>query len=171
MKKVYKSKFVNVYLENFAYKKNKYYNFHKIFLNNAVMAIITDDNNKILLTQEYRRGVKKIIYGFPGGHIKSNENPLDAIKREVKEETGLYCSKWKKILTYVKDTTYYCGRDHLFTAKIEDCKYEVNCKKSKEILNLTWVTFKQFKKILKSKYNSSGFLACGFYFLNNKKLN
>jgi len=169
LRHVYKSKFVNVYLENFIYKKKKFNNFHKIFLNNSVMAIITNNDDKILLTQEYRRGVKKIMYSFPGGHMNNKENPINAVKREVKEETGLVCTKWKKILAYVKDTTYLCGRDYLFTAETKISYNKKNLKKSKEIHKLIWVSRKQFKKILKNPNNSSGFLACAYYFLNNIK--
>lgn len=165
LRKVYKSNFVNVYKENFCYKQKKFKDFHKVFLNNAVMAIITNLDNKILLTQEYRRGVKRVLYGFPGGHMNKNENPIQAIKREVQEETGLICTKWKKIFTYVKDTTYFCGRDYLFTAKLNNQNKII---KSKEIESLSWVTTKKFEQILKNPNNSAGFLASGHYFMRNK---
>lgn len=167
MKTVYKSKYINVYKENFFYKKKFFENFHKVFLNNAVTAIITNLDNKILLTEEYRRGVKRVLYGFPGGHMKKKENPIQAIKREVKEEVGLTCKGWKKILTYVKDTTYFCGRDYLFTAKV---KNKNNLVKSEEIERLSWVSIKKFEKILKNPYNSAGFLASGHYFMRKVKI-
>ena len=47
---VYNNKFVKVYKENFFYKKKKVKNFHRVFLNNAVMAIVINPNKEILLT-------------------------------------------------------------------------------------------------------------------------
>ncbi len=165
---VYNNKFVKVYKENFFYKKKKFKNFHHVFLNNAVMAIVINPNKEILLTKEYRRGVKKTMYGFPGGHINKNENPSVAIKREVFEETGLRCARWKRILTYVKDTTYFCGRDYLFVCRALGFK---NLKKqSGEIENLVWVNIATFEKILGNKDNSAGFIASGLFFLKKKYL-
>jgi 8-oxo-dGTP pyrophosphatase MutT (NUDIX family) len=165
---VYNNKFVKVYKENFFYKKKKVKNFHRVFLNNAVMAIVINPNKEILLTKEYRRGVKKIMYGFPGGHINKKENPLAAIKREVFEETGLRCGSWKKILTYVKDTTYFCGRDYLFVCRALRLKNLKN--QSGEIENLFWVNISTFEKILKNKDNSAGFIASSLFFLKKNYL-
>jgi len=43
------------------------------------------DNNKVLLVYH-----KKLdVWLYPGGHIEQDENPDEALLREVKEETGL----------------------------------------------------------------------------------
>ncbi len=53
----------------------------------ASAAIIFDSSFRILLCRHtYRR---KTPWGLPGGDIKYREIPLDAVKREVLEETGL----------------------------------------------------------------------------------
>ena len=39
--------------------------------------------------------MNKEIYGFPGGHINLKENPLNAAKRELIEETGYKGKNWK----------------------------------------------------------------------------
>jgi 8-oxo-dGTP pyrophosphatase MutT (NUDIX family) len=50
--------------------------------------ILSNDSTKILLVY---RG-KEADWSFPKGHIEENEIPVDAMKREVKEETGLEVS-------------------------------------------------------------------------------
>ena len=55
-----------------------------------VLAILENEEGKFLVTQ--RALDKKWAAGgweMPGGGAKSKESSLDAIKREVKEETGL----------------------------------------------------------------------------------
>ena len=48
-----------------------------------VKALIINSNNEILL------GYSHNDYQFPGGHIEENENLIDALNREVEEETGI----------------------------------------------------------------------------------
>ena len=48
-----------------------------------VKALLINDNDQILL------GYSNGAYQFPGGHLKEGESLLDALKREVKEETGM----------------------------------------------------------------------------------
>ena len=53
----------------------------------AVRGIILKDN-KILMVHS-----KNKDYKFPGGGIKKGEGHIDALKREVEEETGYVCSE------------------------------------------------------------------------------
>lgn len=56
----------------------------------VVVALIERDN-KILIVrrQDSKHAQWHHKWGFPGGKIELHETPVDALKREVKEETGL----------------------------------------------------------------------------------
>lgn len=165
MKKIYSSPFVKLYSEDFKYKNKFYKNFHKIILNNAAVVILTN-KNKVLLTFEYRRGVKKTLPGLPGGHIKKNEKPLKAVKRELLEEFNIKGKNWKLLFSYVNSATYNCGFEYIFTADLNsDLKF---LKKSYEIENFKWVTKKELKKIITSQKNlPCGFVASILFYLNS----
>ena len=45
-------------------------------------------NNEAVLIKQYRHGVQKTVWEFPGGIVEDGENPLDGAKRELLEETG-----------------------------------------------------------------------------------
>ena len=52
----------------------------------TVLCLI-QDGNKILLQNRVKEDWKG--YTFPGGHVEAGESFVDAVKREMKEETGL----------------------------------------------------------------------------------
>lgn len=63
----------------------------KLFV--AVKACIVNSNNEVLLLREssdYQGGTNIEKYDIPGGRIDVSESLLNALTREVFEETGLY---------------------------------------------------------------------------------
>lgn len=52
----------------------------------TVGALILNKNNQILLIKSHKWSDQYVI---PGGHIEMGESMEDALKREIKEETGL----------------------------------------------------------------------------------
>jgi len=53
----------------------------------SVAAIITNERNEILLLNHVLRPFSS--WGIPGGFVEANEQPDAAIRREIREETGL----------------------------------------------------------------------------------
>ena len=55
----------------------------------VVMTIAVTPDNNVLLVRQYKHGVGDVIIELPAGVIDEGEDPLDAAKRELREETGL----------------------------------------------------------------------------------
>jgi len=53
----------------------------------ANVLALTKDQEAVLVKQ-YRHGVQDVLLELPGGIVDDDENPLDAGKRELLEETG-----------------------------------------------------------------------------------
>ncbi|WCN79440.1 NUDIX hydrolase [Micromonospora sp. LH3U1] len=49
-------------------------------------AIILDDHDRVLLVSHHKIG----LWIYPGGHLDGDEDPVQAVVREVLEETGLH---------------------------------------------------------------------------------
>ena len=50
----------------------------------AAAGVVINENKEILLVKDNRSG-----WVFPGGIVESGENVIDAVKREIMEETGI----------------------------------------------------------------------------------
>ena len=55
----------------------------------AVIIIVFDNQDRILLNREFRMAVGSWLYNFPAGLIDEGETPHEAAERELREETGL----------------------------------------------------------------------------------
>jgi 8-oxo-dGTP pyrophosphatase MutT (NUDIX family) len=65
----------------------------------AVGVIPLDENLNTWLVGQYRFTINQYSWEIPEGGGRTGEDPLEAAKRELKEETGLIAKSWKKILT------------------------------------------------------------------------
>lgn len=69
-----------------------------------VKALIINSDKEILL------GKSDISYQFPGGHLEDNESLIEALKREVLEETGIELSNEEIDRPFYKVT--YLNKDY-----------------------------------------------------------
>ena len=64
---------------------------------NVVAAVITDDNNRILITQRNLKKSQGGLWEFPGGKIENAETKEEAIIREIKEELDVNIKAYQYI--------------------------------------------------------------------------
>ena len=158
--------FIKVYKENFNNKYLSRNNFHNIKIQDAAMVMLENDKNEILFLNEYRRGLKKMSLGLPGGHIEKNEKPISTIKRELLEETGHYATSWKLLLEYTMHGTYELGKDYFFTAKL----VKKNTNNKSENIQKKWLNKKKMLYMLNNKkFETAGIIAAVSYYLLFKK--
>lgn len=67
----------------------------------AVGVIALNDLGQMLLVQQYRQPLRKMMWEPPAGLLDvPGEDPLDAAKRELLEETGYVASDWRVLFDF-----------------------------------------------------------------------
>ena len=101
----------------------------------AVVILPITENNEIIFEKQYRESIEKVSIELPAGMIEFNEEPINAARRELEEETGLIAKKIEKMITIYSSTGYTNEKVHIFLAKDFE-KGKVHLDESEEILDI-----------------------------------
>jgi ADP-ribose diphosphatase len=82
----------------------------------AVIVALTPDG-LVIGERHFRPGARQVTLVLPSGYVDANEDPLQAARRELREETGYEASSWSPLGTFIVDGNRGCGRAHLFLAQ------------------------------------------------------
>lgn len=85
------------------------------------VVILAFKDNKILLVKQYRYPISKTVLELPAGKLESGEDPLEAAKRELEEETG-YCAEIWKSLGFINTSPGFCD-EKLYLYLAQELKY------------------------------------------------
>jgi ADP-ribose pyrophosphatase len=73
----------------------------------CVAIIAIDDNDNVLLVNQFRKSVEKELLEIPAGGIEPDEDPVTTVHRELREETG-YLPRRVERLGGFYSTPGYC---------------------------------------------------------------
>ena len=71
--------------------------YYRILSNNAVIVLARTKQGKFVLIRQYRPALDEMTIEFPAGYVEEDEDPMDAAKRELFEESGYNCEGAKLI--------------------------------------------------------------------------
>jgi ADP-ribose pyrophosphatase len=84
-------------------------------LGSAVMMAV-DKKNRILLVRQFRLPAAKSLWELPAGRLDAGEKPLEAARRELREETGYKARNWKKLVAYWASPGFVAEKMTIFLA-------------------------------------------------------
>lgn len=62
---------------------------YEVYLESQVVcALVLTSENKVVLAEQFRPGVEKVLLELPGGAVDKGETSEEAMRRELLEETG-----------------------------------------------------------------------------------
>ncbi|MBP6859761.1 MAG: NUDIX hydrolase [Candidatus Magasanikbacteria bacterium] len=83
---------------------------------NSVTILPFDSKGRLLLIRERRHGYDKDVWFLPAGKVDEGESPMQAAKRELREETGFGARVVKKIYEKSPSPTLHWDI-HIYAAK------------------------------------------------------
>lgn len=83
----------------------------------AVAILALTDEKKIVMVQQYRKALDKVIVEIPAGKLEKGEAPEVTAKRELEEETGYDCETLTPLISFYTSPGFADELVHLFIAK------------------------------------------------------
>ncbi|MDQ0256658.1 ADP-ribose pyrophosphatase [Evansella vedderi] len=105
-----------------------YINFH-----HGICVLALTPELEVVLLKEYRHAVKTWEWQLPSGMIEEGEDPGEAAKRELLEETGYEAGRWISLGEFHPSPGSTSETIHLFTAMDAEKKSEKHLESSEEI--------------------------------------
>lgn len=83
----------------------------------AAVVIPMLDDGRLVLERQWRYPLNRSFLEFPAGKLNPGEDPLEAVRRELAEETGYRAAEWAKLGEMHPVIAYSTEVIHLFMAK------------------------------------------------------
>lgn len=136
----------------------------------AVIILPIMSNGTLVLTEEYRHPTKTFVLGCPAGYINPNENPIDAAKRELLEETGYEAESYEVIGQAYPYTGFTGQKNYFVLAKGAVYSQEPQLEQS-EIIRTKLITVESLTQLIAKgcELDSTVGTALFFFLLQGKK--
>ncbi len=89
---------------------------YKVFEHPGSVVIVPEQDGKLALVRQYRPAVDAWLWELPAGTLEPGEEPLDAARRELEEETGLSARRLEVVASFFLAPGYSTERMTLVRA-------------------------------------------------------
>lgn len=94
--------------------------YYRLATGDWVNVVALDEEGRMLMIRQYRHGTETLTLELPGGRVDPGEDPAEAARRELLEETGYQASSLKKLGALRPNPALMTNTAHSFLA--EGCR-------------------------------------------------
>ena len=80
------------------------------------MVVAITPDRQVVLERGYKHGPRSVAVSLPAGYIERGEAPIDAARRELREETGYEADEWRALGSFTEHGNYGICIEHAFLA-------------------------------------------------------
>ncbi|MDO4710453.1 MAG: NUDIX hydrolase [Peptostreptococcaceae bacterium] len=115
---IYSGKVISVYRDEVQIDEKKRAFREIVEHRGAVCALAVTMDDKIVLVKQFRKAVEQDLIEIPAGKLEIGEEPVEAIGRELKEETGYEIRSLKYVTSFYTSPGFSNEQGHLYFAKL-----------------------------------------------------
>lgn len=132
---------------------------------NAVIIIAVNENDEVFFIEQYRETIESVALELPAGMIEDGEEPKEAARRELEEETGIKAKNIEYLTSCFTSAGYTAEKIYIYVAK--DLEYgNQHLDETEEILSIRKIHIDEcMKMILEDKMeHASVYIAIQTYY-------
>ncbi|MDQ0858529.1 NUDIX hydrolase [Bacillus sp. V2I10] len=112
--KLFSGRIIDLYLEEVELPNGKTGTREIIKHPGAVAVIAITKENKIVMVQQYRKAMERVLVEIPAGKLEKGEQPEVTAKRELEEETGYTTESLQHLLSFYTSPGFADELVHLY---------------------------------------------------------
>ncbi|MBO0960859.1 NUDIX hydrolase [Neobacillus sp. MM2021_6] len=117
----------------------------------AVAILAITDDNKVVMVEQYRKALERIIVEIPAGKLEKGEEPALCARRELEEETGYECESLELLTSFYTSPGFADEIVHVYLAKGLTKKENAAALDEDEFVNLEELTLEEAEQYVKEQ--------------------
>ncbi|GIV58976.1 MAG: NUDIX hydrolase [Rhodothermaceae bacterium] len=91
--------------------------FHVVEYPDWACVVCFTEEGRLVMVEQYRHGIRRACLEFPAGAVDPGEEPLQAARRELLEETGYAADDWIGLGRCAPEPSKHTNYAHLYVAR------------------------------------------------------
>jgi 8-oxo-dGTP pyrophosphatase MutT (NUDIX family) len=124
----------------------------------SVCVICVDASGLVLVARQYNPVPGRVVHEFPGGAANAGESHVEAARRELVEEIGLYPRQIRQIGSFLVNNRRSAQKQHVFVAA--EFEPRQRAPDPEELIGYEWLAVETIEqKIISGEFENSMLLA------------